>query len=366
MILGRMLAVHHGRTVLVTLAVLLTLALVSEVFESARHVLTKDATAWEIVLYYLCRLPPLAHLLLPISLVAGTFVAFARLGRNLELRALAAAGVGPVRMLVPAGLVALVVVAATVLVGEWLVPPALDRAEELMRDRFGRIDSSWRFFRRTIWFRGEGERLFRVAATSADGENLRGVTLLEMDPAFHPRRRVDLHRVAWRDGRWQARGVRWWTFSDGRMTSNGYERRRTLAWPEQPDRFRDLRGRPKQKTAAELVRTIEDMRRRGLGAVEYRLELHNRFAFPGLGMVLVLAVFPWLCAPQRRRTLAGALIEATVVLFCAYFVVGMITAAVSGGALGAGWGAWTPVLLASAAAAGVWLRTLRRAKRGAA
>jgi lipopolysaccharide export system permease protein len=245
-----------------------------------------------------------------------------------------------------------------------VVPPALDRTEKLMVERFGLIDQTWRFYRRHFWYQGEPGRLFRVSRVEREGRSLQGVTLLEMDPAFHVRARSDISRVQWDGDHWTGRGIQERVFEEGRQVSSRTAGQERLDWPERPGRFRDLRGRPKQKSLSELSEVIDELDERGLSSVRYRMEYHNRFAFPLLGFGLVLLALPWLCAPSRRRTLAGALIEATGLIFGAYFLVMMTTAAVTGGVASAALGAWLPVALVLAAALPGWAVRLRPGRRG--
>lgn len=359
MILDRMLLSLQTRVLLATLAVLLVLGLVVDFFESARYLFSVKGTAGDVLWFYLYKIPFLAHLLLPISLVLSAHISFALLGRGLQLRAIAAAGIGPLRLAAPTMALAGIAAVATVLLAEFLVPPALEKTEELMVERFGLIDQNWRFYRKHYWFQGEPNRLFRVDRVTEQGRRLRGATLFEMDSGFHVSRKTNVRRAVFRDGRWTGSGVQHRTFDGGRLVSLEIHRELPLDWPEGPGRFRNLRGRPKQKSLGQLAADIEALERRGLSADRYRIEYHNRFAYPLLALGLVLLVLPWLCAPSRKRTLAGALIEATGYIFGAYFLVMLVTALVTGGALSAAAGVWFPVLLVLAIALAGWAIRLR-------
>jgi lipopolysaccharide export system permease protein len=360
LILDRMLLSLQTRVLLVTLAVLLVLGLVIDFFESARYLFSVEGTAGDVFLFYLCKIPFLTHLLLPISLVISCCICFAVLGRSLQLRAIAAAGIGPLRLAAPTMLLAGVVAGITVLLAEFLVPPALDRTEKLMIERFGVIDQTWRFYRNHYWYRGEEGRLFRIYQSKDQGRRLRAVTLFEMDPDFHIRGRTDLNHVAFEAGDWIGRDMLESRFEEGRLLSSQWIKEKRLDWPERPGRFRDLRGRPKQKSLAQLSTTIAELEGRGLSATKYRLELHNRFAYPFLALGLVLLALPWLCVPSRRRTTSGALIEAMGLVFGAYFLVMIANAAVSGGVMSVTLGVWLPVGLVTASAAAGWLLLFRR------
>lgn len=360
MILDRMLLSLQGRMLLAVLAVLLLLGLTVDFFESARYIFSVEGTAGDVLRFYLCKLPLLAQLLLPVSLVISTCICFALLGRSLQLRALAAAGIGPFRLAAPTAALALLVAGVTVLLAELVVPPALDRSEKLMFESFKELDQTWRFYLKHYWYQGEADRLFRVSQVEQEGRRLREVLLLEMNPDFHVRVRSDVRQVLWKGDHWVGQGVLERRFEGGRQVGLHAEKEMRLEWPERPKRFRDVRGRPRQKSLAELSAIIAELDSRGLSAIRYRMEYHNRFAYPFLGFGLVLLALPWLSAPSRRRTPAGALIEASGLIFAAYFLVMMATAAVTGGAVSVALGVWLPVLLILAIALVGWTVRLKR------
>jgi LPS export ABC transporter permease LptG len=356
MILGRMLFSLHAKTFLATLAVLLLLSVVMEFFESAHALLSGKGGAGDILLFCLCRVPDQFVLLAPIAFVAASCVTFARLSQGNELRAVAAAGIGPARMALPVFITAVLAVATTILTAEFVVPQALDRLDGLMQTKFGRIDSSWRYYHVRHWYKGEAGRIFHVIGRSGDLSEIKLLELFEVDGDFHVSRRTRVHQAAWKSDHWEGKIVETWLFSGATVSAYSRDSLKKLDWPERPERFKNLHGRPNQKTLAELSRVIDEMQARGVPNAPYRLELHNRFARPVLGVCLIFFFFPWLSAPGRRRTLAGALSESIVLVFAAYFVVALCTVAVGGGLIAASTGAWIPPLLFLIAAVPGWLR----------
>ena len=343
MTLDRMLVRLYLKTLLATLSVLLMMAVIGEFFESCRHFMSGNGTARDVLMFYLYRSPVLAQLLLPISLVVSVFVLFARLGRNLELRALSAAGISPLRLAGPITAVALVTMALTVEMGETLIPNSLDRMDVIMVEKFGRIDATWRFYKRHQWYQSTGNRLLRVGVKTANAQIMRFVTLLELDPSFHLTRRSEFDKVTWNEDHWVGEGITIHELKDGELSSFRQIPAADLSWPESPEHFRELLGRPKQKSTPDLMRAIEQMESKGVSAAEYRMELHNRFVFPVLAVALVLLVLPWLVRPTYRSTLAAALTEATMVVFGAYFLIGIMAALAMGERMSVAFSAWLPV-----------------------
>jgi Predicted permeases len=251
------------------------------------------------------------------------------------------------------------VMAATFAVQEYVIPPALNLMEPVMIRSFGRIDSTWRFFRNHQWYQGDAGRLFRVQVKSPDGKQMKSVTILEMDARFHVKRRIDLHTMEWQGDSWLGSGVEERQFNRGNQIQWQTWEQQKIPLTEGPERFRDLSRRPQQKKLAELSANIEELQRRGLPVAEYVLAFHNRFAIPLMGFALVVLGFPWLSVPWRKRAVSGALTEAMALVFVGYLLVAVCTSAVSGGLLSAAVGAWLPVMVVFIIAMPSWVRLIR-------
>ncbi|HOX45942.1 MAG TPA: LptF/LptG family permease [Myxococcota bacterium] len=365
-IVDRMLLRVLGRSLLGACGALLALGLVVDFLDSARHLLGGRASAWEVGLYYLCKAPVLLYLLLPLALAVAVSAGLASLGRGRELRALAAAGWSPGRLALPALALALACAFGHFALGEWLVPPALDRQERLMAERLGRIDSSWRFFRRHMWAAGDEGRLVRSSAQSADGQRLDGVMALTPAAGGGLAERLDARQLVWSGGGWLAREVELQRFEGGRLVERRQARELALPWSEGPARFRDLSGRPQQHALGALSETAAALEARGLGAAEHRLEWHARFSRPLVGILLVLLLLPFALAPERAHSLARAILLAAGLGALAFFLFAAGQSAVATGALAPALGAWLPAGALGLAALAVWLRQARRGRGRAA
>lgn len=357
-VVDRFLLRTYLRLFVGTFAVFLVAGVVLEFLEKSRVLLSGKATAGQVLLFLTCRSAELAVLLLPLALVVGIGLAHAYLSRGLEMRALAAAGIGAMRMLPALLLCGLLTVAASAVLSEWVVPAAMRRQLQLDR-RLGWTDRAWRFFMNRQWFLGEQGKIFRVSGRSRNGTSLRRAELFVLDEHFHIVERVVAERVHYRRGRWRAQRVRRWRFSGGKVETLPVVNGVALDWPENPERFRPLWGRPQQKSLAELYETSRLLEERGARATSYRLEMHLRFTFPLLGVLLVLLAFPFQTLPFRRRSVSGALFEAVILVMGTWLVVATCTAAVGGGLLEPWLGAWLPVMLVVVALLVSWSLVFR-------
>ncbi len=364
MIAYRMIARLSFRALLTTLSLVVLLVLLADFIESAGK-LDDSSGFWNVLLLYLCKIPSITYLALPVAFVVGTCLVFAAMGRHGELRGLAASGLAPLDLFKPVFVSGLGLAVFVFLLGEILVPRAYDKIEQLMQQHFGRIDSSWRFFTNHQWTKGDSGRLIRVGHKSKDGRNLDYVICLTMDKDFHIIRRLDARRVQRREHEWVAQRVEIRRFHDSKQLSYEKKASTVLRWTEKPERFRDFSGRPQQKNIIQLLSTISMLNTKGIDSSEYSLELHRRFTYPFLGILLVFLLFPWLSDPLVSRSASAAVVQASSVVFAGYLVVVFCTTAVSGGLLSPVLGAWlAPALFLFAGAAGWISQRSKTADRG--
>lgn len=218
MIINRMLVGLHCRILIIVLSILMVLALVLDFFEQAHVLLTGKGSTADVLLMIFYRLPTWVNLLLPVALVGSTCIVFSLLGGSQQLRAMAAAGVSQIRLMVPVSMVTALVMVSSILVQEYVIPPALNAMEPLMIRSFGRIDSTWRFFKNHQWYHGDSGRLFRVQQKSPDGQHMGLVTILEMDSQFRVKKRTDIQSMEWQGVLWTANGVEERWFERGQQT----------------------------------------------------------------------------------------------------------------------------------------------------
>ena len=82
----------------------------------------------------------------------------------------------------------------------------------------------------------------------------------------------------------------------------------------------DLTSDPRVMSSSDVTALVERRQRAGFDAIAYRVELHNRFAFPLSTVCLFLLGAPWALDPNRRRSLAvnlgAGVVAVAIVLSC--------------------------------------------------
>jgi lipopolysaccharide export system permease protein len=245
------------------------------------------------------------------------------------------------------GACALAAVAAMAL-NEWVVVDASRRAEEIRAEKFKRPGDFAAYFGHRQWFRGRTgkdpnfNRLYYVGGESRSG--FVGVTIYELGPGFHLARRIDVDLLEpVPGGSWLAHGATISTFAGGERTSVERDEALPLTLPETADDFRLRSGRPNQLRLFDLWDQIRARRRLGLPEAEFRLELHNRLAYPLAAVPGALLAIRLALRRNRKGHLTIALAEGILVSLVVWALLVVFRALGLSGKLPPAVAAWGPV-----------------------
>jgi lipopolysaccharide export system permease protein len=298
----------------------------------------------------------------PAAMILGAAVAVSTFRNTREYTAMRALGLGPWRIAVPVLAVTFAAGLALVVVQDVWGVQAAERAEEIQALRFGRGGDMRRYVESHApkrWFRGsDGRRIYHlrgpevgessdVAATpptTRDGA-LIGVTVLEVTPDFRLARRIDAVRMKPDAGAWVLEGVEDRTFlPDGTVRLEAADARR-YEFPEPPEAFAVVPGRPEQMRWNTLLWQIKVRRHLGLPVAQFEQERYSRIAYPFAGVPGALLALALALRPNRKGHISAALLESVGVSLLFWGTQGVTWALGTSGRVPPWVSAWAPNVL---------------------
>ncbi len=327
---------------------------------------------WPIILRTMVTLMPQAlGLTIPMSLLVGVLVALGRLSGDREVVAMLACGLSPLRLLRPAGLIAVLGWAATSYVLIWAIPDAnqtyreittrlvADRAESEVKPRvFFQDFPGFVVYVRDIPPDGGWNGV--LAADTRSPEQ----TVYFM--ARHGRMLVDREKRAIQlvllDGTRHSTTTR---------DPNGYEvvRFAETTVPLDPEavfpRTGPARG-DRELSIAELRQRAAELEARGESSHNQQLEIHTKFSVPFACFVFALLGVA-LGATDRRDGKLASFVLGLGVIFVYYAVMLVGQSLAKGQYIGPGVARWLPnIVLGAAGVVALWrrMRPVRRAGAG--
>jgi len=374
--LDRYVALEIGAPFVISVGVLTFFLVIDRVYQLTDLVVTKQVPFQLVLSLPLFLLPPLLSLTLPVALLLAVLIACGRLSGDLEVAALKASGVGPLRLFRPflvAGLlVSALISCLTLIVNPWASGAFQKQLFKILQSRAVTAIQERAF---SGAFAGI---VLYVEEVSPSRVALRGILASdERNPALS---RIIVAR-------------------EGRLLSDEEQRRLTFRFLDgaivesdvrDPRRFRHTsfslydmnlsvaeprasgqEGKPeKEMGLAQLVAAGQGAGRDQAKAAPYWVELHKRFALPAAALVFVLVGFP-LGVRSHHGGRAAALAWSFAVVVSYYVVSTSLEGPALSGRLPPGLAIWLPDLLFGllglgllrAAAAGVpagWMGAFRR------
>jgi len=350
-ILDRYVARELGAPFVISVGVFMFFLVIDRVYQLTDLVITKQVPFRLVLSLLLFLLPPLLSLTLPVALLLAVLIACGRLSGDLEVAALKASGVSPLRLFRPflvAGLVVTVVIASlTLVVNPWASVAFQGQLFKILQAR-AVIAIQERTFSAAF-----GQVVLYVEEASPSQLALKGV--LASDERNPQLSRIIIAR-------------------EGRLLSDDKERRLTLRFIDgsvsetdaaDPQRFRytsfslyDM-NLPLAVPARPSGQEVKPEKEMPLGqllastwaptgdrkeAAAFRVELHKRFALPMAALVFVLVGFALGIRPHRGGRVMALSTSFAIVI--AYHILSTaLERPALGGRLPAGLAIWLPNIL---------------------
>jgi lipopolysaccharide export system permease protein len=323
-----------------SLAAVVGLFLVVDFAENA-SVFRGEGWVRAVLALYAFRAAQVAYQTAPAAMLLAAAVTASELRRTREYTALRALGLGPWRVALPVLAVAAIASSALVASGDAVAVDAGARADAIMAARFHRAGG--RAAERRRWFRGRGGRIYHLRGGGEGGE-FENVTVLEVTEGFRLARRLDAARMTpgAGPGEWiLEQGAERRFASDGVASTESFTRR-AYRFDEDPGAFDVRPGRPAQLRRAVLREQVTLRRRLGLGAHDFALEWHRRFAYPLAAVPAALVALALALRRERRGHLTASLVEAVAVSLVFWALQAVCASLGLSGRLPPGAAAWLP------------------------
>jgi lipopolysaccharide export system permease protein len=336
-LLDRYVLFEFVKLLLLSLFAFIIIFAIVDLFEKIQDFMDGHASAWIVARYYAYKIPWVTVQVLPVALLMATFLTLGQMSKFNELTAMVTAGLSTGRIVVPLFGVGLVAVLASFALNELVVPNATRQREEILETEVRHRLASKPTEYSNLSVLGRDGRIYTAKLYLVPEKRLIDVTITEFKGDVLTRR-IDAPTARWNGRQWvledgverafDKRGERAQTFTVKTLTGTAEDPEEFEKDPENPDEM--AYGR-----LAEYVRRLEHG---GLRAEKYEVQLHQKFAFPFINLIVV--VIGTALAARLRNP--NAALGFGVSVSTAFFYVGLMRA---GQALGQS-GTLPPVLAA--------------------
>jgi len=259
--------------------------------------------------YVALTLPGRLYELFPIGVLIGTLYALTVLARHSEITVLRAAGLSTRDLLVTLARIGLVFAGLTLLVGEFVAPPAERAAQQLRLKAMGSLVAQE--FRSGLWVRDE--RSFVNVREVLPDASLQNVRVFEFDDGFQLRSISQAERGHYlSDGTWSLEGVVRTVFLGD---SASVERYGQLTWKSalNPDLLAVLLVVPERMSLVNLYLYVRHLSGNQQKTGRYDIAMWKKLFYPLAALVMMALALPFAYMQDRMgavsiRVFAGIML----------------------------------------------------------
>lgn len=234
-------------------------------------------------------LPGRMYELFPICVLIGTLYALTVLARHSEITVLRASGLATWQLLLSLAKIGLVFAAITLIVGEFVAPPAERVAQRLRLEAMGSLVAQE--FRSGLWVKDE--RSFVNVREVLPDATLRNVRIFEFDNNYRLLSISQAERARYQsDGKWMLDEVVRTVFSG---TEAHVERFVSLPWQSalNPDLLSVLMIVPERMSLVNLYLYIQHLSGNQQKTERYEIALWKKLVYPLAALVMMVLALPF-------------------------------------------------------------------------
>jgi LPS export ABC transporter permease LptF/LPS export ABC transporter permease LptG len=310
-IIDRYIVGQFWRHFALALAAFVTMWLVAEYSEISDDVFAAHAGFGSSLQYLKFQIPFILSMVLPIATLMAILTTYSLMSRSSEVIAALSGGISLYRLALPILVPVILLTLANYALQDYIVPSTNRRAAEI-RDTW-RDDNRAQSYRPAggTWVFGEQSRVFNYADYDDEAETFQGLYVFYVDEEDARLTRVEYAERATRESeQWMAHNGWRRHYLPGSMDSVPTQALEEfillpLPFPENPDYFSTERRGPEQMPVMELSGYISEMETQGFDAHRYRVDFHQKLAFPSVVLVLALVGIPFGFRMGRQGTLSG-------------------------------------------------------------
>ncbi|MEA3471565.1 MAG: LPS export ABC transporter permease LptG [Thermodesulfobacteriota bacterium] len=317
--LDRYILKEFLKTFLLIVLSLVCLYLVVDFFERIRMFLSNDATASQMVSYFIFNIPMILSQMIPVTFLLSTLLTFGLLSKNSEITAMKANGVSLYRISMPVIVLSFLVCIFAFLLSEFITPYTNQKAKHIKLVEVQKREKMGSFKESQIWYRGQ-EGIYNFTVFDPEKATLKGIRINFLDRDMNLTRRIDAKEALWNKGKWHFRDLVITTFPEDDFPVLERVSSRIIDLPEKPADFTMVQKDTEEMGFWELRKFIEKVRSEGYDATHYITDLHGKIAFPLVSLILSFLGVAFSLKSERSGGIAQG-VGAGIVIGFSYWIV---------------------------------------------
>jgi LPS export ABC transporter permease LptF/LPS export ABC transporter permease LptG len=296
-------------------AAFLILFLVFTLFELLGDILRNQISPIVVAEYLLNVSPYFLYAIAPMGTLFAVVITLGLMQRSNEITAIKATGMSIYRIVVPVLVAAAIVAGGLFTLDQFYLPHTNKRQDALRNQIKGKPPQTYLNPDRK-WIFGQHSTIYYYQVFDADRNQFGSISAFQFDPkTFVMTERIYATRANWDENlqRWVC--TQGWsrTLQGPAIENYGtFEVATFNAFSEAPNYFKKEVVQSSEMSYAELQHYIHDLQQSGFDVVRLKVQLHKKFAFPVIVLVMAVLAVPFSVSAGKRGAIAGVAVAAGI------------------------------------------------------
>jgi len=280
-----------------------------DLIENLDKYIDYDSSFKDVFYYYLCYVPFIVVLTLPVAMLLSTLFSLGTLSKYNELTAIKANGVSLYRILLPIFGLAFLVSLLLLFSAEFLIPHANAEKSRVKSYNIEKKPQAREVIRTDLFFEGQDNFFYYLKNYNSETE-IGERAVVQKIKEGRILESIEAERMLWTHGGWRFEKAKRRLFSDLNLEASpeSYEEHESLFYPalkETPEEFAKEQKKPDEMGFFELKRRIKIKKGLGEDTARELVELYLKITFPFVNFIVVFLGAPIAAAPRRGGFMLG-------------------------------------------------------------
>ena len=303
------------------MAAFVVLYMIVDFLDRLDVLLRHDASLSASVRYFVFKIPLMITHVLPAATLVATLLSLGMLARSNEITAWRASGVSLWQTGRPILAAALLLSFAAFAWEEIVVPYATRQFEHVNRVEIRKHPERSLLSDRQVWYQGR-QGFYNIDLVDMRRKTLYGLTIYRLTPDFEIAAIVEVKSATWTGDRWHTQGIiEHAGVAGGEVTTRRVPDGQALI-DEPIDDFLEIKRNPEELSYRALKDRVEGLKRKGIDASHFLVDLNLKLALPFAALVLAWVGLPIAGAVRRQPSIPQILSGGLVVGFSYWVILG--------------------------------------------
>lgn len=301
-ILDKYVIREYTKILLIILLAFSVLMIVVEVSDRMPRLIRRGATAEEMALFFLLRLPYLFLLTSPVVVLLSGMFLMNMLSKYHESIAIRSAGISIVRMVTPLFWIGLLISIVVMLLGEFVLPKTEEYRQYIYEEKIKNQKIEDKKMRSKIHYLGSSNNLYYIGFFDGYRNILKTIDITSFDPENGEiDKKITAKNAVWNGEEWIFEDCYIRYFDQGEIIVTFHEKISIAEVDITPIDFIKSAKNPRSMNFFELKDYINRLKKIGETVNTELVELNLKVSFPFSNFIILLFCIPLVTASSRNR-----------------------------------------------------------------